>query len=103
VAAVAGLAIVSTAIAWPILFRVNRDVGPLATSTVTFLNPVFGTLWGALFLAETVSPTFLVGSLLVFASLALILNIRPLAMLRATVRATLRQPTVAVVPAESDE
>ncbi len=44
VAAVAGLAIVSTAIAWPILFRVNRDVGPLATSTVTFLNPVFGTL-----------------------------------------------------------
>ncbi len=73
--AVAGLGILSTAIAWPILFRLNRDVGPMATSSVTFLNPVFGTLWGALFLAEAVSPTFLAGALLVAASLVLIFDL----------------------------
>jgi drug/metabolite transporter (DMT)-like permease len=92
--AIAGLGLFSTAIAWPILFRLNRDVGPMATSTVTFLNPVFGTLWGALFLAEAISPTFLVGALLVFASLLLIFEL-PLPAL-------LRRPA-AVVPAEADE
>ena len=62
IVAILGLGIFSTAIAWPILFRVNREVGPMATSTVTFLNPVFGALWGALFLAESISPTFLLGA-----------------------------------------
>lgn len=84
VVAMLGIGLLSTAIAWPLLFRLNRDVGPLATSTVTFLNPVFGTLWGALFLAETVSPGFLAGAALVFVSLALILGLRLPA--RATAR-----------------
>jgi drug/metabolite transporter (DMT)-like permease len=97
--AVAGLAILSTAIAWPLLFRVNRDVGPLATSTVTFLNPIFGTLWGALFLAETVSPAFLVGSVLVFVSLALVLDLRP----RDRLRQAWRRPAMAAAPAEPEE
>jgi drug/metabolite transporter (DMT)-like permease len=76
VLAILGLGLFSTAIAWPILFRLNQQVGPMATSTVTFLNPVFGTLWGALFLAEPVSPAFLAGALLVFASLLLIFDVR---------------------------
>lgn len=84
VIAMLGIAVLSTAIAWPILFRLNRDVGPMATSTVTFLNPVFGNLWGALFLAEAISPTLLLGSLLVFTSLGLILDVRPLALVRST-------------------
>jgi drug/metabolite transporter (DMT)-like permease len=87
--AVLGIAIVSTAIAWPVLFRLNQTVGPLATSTVTFLNPVFGVLWGTLFLSEVVSPTLLAGSALVFISLALILGVR----VPATVRARIRLPT----------
>ena len=98
--AMVGIAIVSTAIAWPILFRLNRDVGPMATTTVTFLNPVFGTIWGAIFLAETISPTFLAGAVLVFAALALIFDIRPLALLRATIRPT---APVATVAAEADD
>jgi len=76
VAAVVAIAIVSTAIAWPLLFRLVRTVGPLATSTVPFLNPIFGVLWGALFLAEAISPSLLGGSVLLFISLALILDLK---------------------------
>ncbi|MEO8462902.1 MAG: DMT family transporter, partial [Chloroflexota bacterium] len=75
--AILGIAILSTAIAWPLLFRLNRQVGPLATSTVPFLNPIFGVLWGALFLSEAVTPSLLGGGLLVFIALALILDVRP--------------------------
>jgi drug/metabolite transporter (DMT)-like permease len=74
--AIVGIAIFPTAIAWPVLFGLNRDVGPMATSTVTFLNPIFGVLWGALFLGETVSPTLIGGTLMVFVALALILDAR---------------------------
>jgi drug/metabolite transporter (DMT)-like permease len=74
--AIAGIAIFPTAIAWPVLFGLNRAVGPMATSTVTFLNPIFGVLWGAIFLGETVSPTLIGGTLLVFVALALILDVR---------------------------
>ncbi len=76
-AAVFGIAIVSTAIAWPLLFRLNRQVGPLVTSTIPFLNPIFGVLWGALFLHEAVTPTLIGGGALVFVALALILDVRP--------------------------
>ncbi|TAL05688.1 MAG: DMT family transporter [Chloroflexota bacterium] len=76
-AAIFGIAIVSTAIAWPLLFSLNRQVGPLATSTIPFLNPIFGVLWGALFLHEAVTPSLLGGGLLVFIALALILDVRP--------------------------
>lgn len=81
VVALLGLGILATAIAWPILFRLNLQVGPVATSTVTFLNPVFGTAWGALFLGETISPAFLGGAALVLLSLLLIFDVR-LAQLR---------------------
>lgn len=76
-AAVLGIAIVSTAIAWPLLFRLNRQVGPLVTSTIPFLNPIFGVLWGALFLHEAVTPTLIGGGALVFVALALILDVLP--------------------------
>jgi drug/metabolite transporter (DMT)-like permease len=95
VVALGGIALFSTAIAWPILFRLNRDVGPMATSTVTFLNPVFASLWGALFLAETISPTFVAGALLVFASLALIFRIR--------LPGVPRRAVAAAVPADVDD
>jgi drug/metabolite transporter (DMT)-like permease len=95
IVAIVGLGLFSTAIAWPILFRVNREVGPMATSTVTFLNPVFGTLWGALFLAEAISPTFLVGAALVFVSLMLIFDL-PLP-------SALRRSAGSVAPAKAEE
>ena len=98
VVAVLGISILSTAIAWPILFGLNRDVGPMATSTVTFLNPVFGVLWGALFLSESISPTFLLGSVLVFLSLMLILGIRPVELIRGALGP--KAPTTVTVEAD---
>lgn len=97
--ALLGIGVLSTAIAWPLLFRLNREVGPMATSTVTFLNPVFGALWGALFLGEAISPTFLVGAVLVFVSLALILNVNPVSAIQRAIRPR-PAPTV---PVEADD
>ena len=94
VVAMVGIALFSTAIAWPILFGLNRDVGPMATSTVTFLNPVFGSLWGALFLAETISPTFLPGRPLVFV---------PGPHLRGQLPVPRRRTVAVAVPAEAEE
>ena len=83
VGAVLGIATFSTAIAMPTLYRLNREVGALGASTVTFLNPIFGVGWGVALLGETLSPTMLLGAALVFVALATILQVRPAAILAA--------------------
>ena len=50
--AVAVLAIICTAIAYLLYFRLIANVGPTKTMTVTFLAPVFGVLWGVLLLGR---------------------------------------------------
>src|SRR5690349_2283036 len=52
VANVLALAIGSTAIAYLIYFKLIADIGPQRALTVTFLVPLFGVLWAALFLGE---------------------------------------------------
>jgi drug/metabolite transporter (DMT)-like permease len=76
VANVVALAIASTAIAYLIYFRLIADVGPARALMVTFLIPLFGVLWGALFLGEAVTPNMLEGGVLILAGLALALNLR---------------------------
>jgi drug/metabolite transporter (DMT)-like permease len=56
------LAVFCTALAYILYFRLLRELGPSKTITVTFLIPVFGMAWGALFLDETVSLQMLVAS-----------------------------------------
>jgi len=58
---VLGISLVCSAAAYLIYFRLLADVGPTRTLTVAFLIPVFGTLWGALFLNETVGMSTLAG------------------------------------------
>jgi drug/metabolite transporter (DMT)-like permease len=67
VANVVGLAVGSTAIAYLIYFKLIADVGPQRALTVTFLIPLFGILWGALFLGEPLTSNLLVGGALVVA------------------------------------
>lgn len=67
VANVVGLAVGSTAIAYLIYFKLIADVGPQRALTVTFLIPLFGVLWGALFLGEPLTRSLLLGGALVVA------------------------------------
>jgi drug/metabolite transporter (DMT)-like permease len=75
--AMLALATFSTALAWPLMFRLVGAIGPTASSTVTFLAPAFGIGWGALILGEPIGPSLLIGAVLVLLSVALIVGIRP--------------------------
>jgi len=59
--AIAMLAFASTGIAYLMYFRLIANIGPANAIAVTFLVPPFAVLWGALFLAEAVTPTMIVG------------------------------------------
>lgn len=69
--AVGALAIVCTGAAYLLFFRLIKDVGPMRALSVTFLIPVFGVLWGALFLGEAVGWSKLFGGALVLCGTAL--------------------------------
>lgn len=74
VANVLALAIASTAIAYLIYFKLIADAGPQRALTVTFLIPLFGVLWGALFLGEPVTASLLGGGVLIVAGVAVALR-----------------------------
>ncbi|MBC3933888.1 DMT family transporter [Undibacterium rugosum] len=46
------LALLCSAIAYLLYFRLIHDIGPTKALTVTFLIPLFALLWGAIFLSE---------------------------------------------------
>jgi len=52
--ALAGLGLLCSGFAFLIYFNLVKALGPASTLTVTFLIPVFATLWGALFLHEQI-------------------------------------------------
>lgn len=52
---VLALAVASTAIGYLLYFKLITNIGPARALTVTFLIPLFGVLWGVLFLEEKVS------------------------------------------------
>jgi len=66
------LGVLCTGIAYLLYFALVRDIGATPTLTVTFLIPVFGVSWGALFLGETVGWHTLAGALTVLCGTALV-------------------------------
>jgi drug/metabolite transporter (DMT)-like permease len=76
IANVVALALVSTAVAYLIYFRLIADAGPARALTVTFLIPLFGVLWGRLFLGEALSPDLVTGGVLIVAGTAITLRAR---------------------------
>jgi len=60
-----GLALLASGVAFVLYFRLIADVGATRALTVTYLIPLFGVLWGWLFLGEAVTPAMLGGGLLV--------------------------------------
>jgi len=65
IANVLALAIASTAFAYLLYFRLIATVGPARALTVTFLIPLFGVLWGWLFLDEALTRNALSGCALI--------------------------------------
>lgn len=59
--AVVFLAVACTGVAYVLYFRLIANVGPARAIAVTFLIPVFGMLWGAIFLGEVVTGNMVAG------------------------------------------
>lgn len=76
----AGLALLSTAVAFLLLFQILSRAGATATTTVTFIIPVFAMLFGALVLDEKVTLRIGLGMLLVFVGAALSTKLLPRAV-----------------------
>lgn len=72
---VLGLAVISTAVAFILYYRLIADVGPVKAITVTLLVPIFGMIWGVLFLGEPVTPGRIAGCAIILAGCALILGL----------------------------
>jgi drug/metabolite transporter (DMT)-like permease len=77
VAAVLALALLCSSVAYVLYFRLMADLGPTRTMTVTFLIPVFGMLWGVLFLGESVTGPMLAGAALIVVGTGLIMRGAP--------------------------
>ncbi|MDX1676649.1 DMT family transporter [Arsukibacterium sp.] len=60
--AVLALGVVCTGVAYLLYFRLVQDLGATPTLTVTFLIPVFGVIWGHLFLQEAIGWHTLAGA-----------------------------------------
>lgn len=71
VAAVVALALLSTACAYLLYFRLIQNVGSTKALTVGYLIPVFAVFWGALLLAEPVTRSTAVGGSLVLLGTAI--------------------------------
>jgi drug/metabolite transporter (DMT)-like permease len=70
--ALLGLAALCTSAAYILYFHLIARIGPVRTNSVTYLIPVFGLLWGALFLGEPMAPGILLGLGIILSSVLLV-------------------------------
>jgi drug/metabolite transporter (DMT)-like permease len=80
--AVLALGIVCTGMAFLLYFRLVHNIGATSTLTVTFLIPVFGILWGHLFLHEVITLAMILGSGFVILGTSLVTGFNPAVLLR---------------------
>lgn len=99
IAAVVALAIGSTSLAYLLYFRLIEEVGVNSTLTVTYLVPVFGVVWAALFRDETITPGMVLGGLLVAAGVALVTRGAPARTPQPPPEPAPPAPTAATSPA----
>lgn len=68
------LGLLSSAVGYAIFYQLVTTVGATAALSVTFLVPVFGLLWGALFLRETITLSLVLGLAVILTGLYLLLG-----------------------------
>jgi drug/metabolite transporter (DMT)-like permease len=74
VACVVVLGLLCGAVAYLLYFRLVADLGATGALTVTYLIPVFGVLWGALFLGEPLTLPMIAGGVLVLLGTVFVLR-----------------------------
>ena len=65
------LALLCTALAYLIYFRLIARLGPTRAISVTFVIPLFGVLWGAVFIGESVTPVMVAAGAVILLGTAL--------------------------------
>ena len=70
-ACVAALGVVCTGFAYVLFFRLVERVGAAYAASVTFLIPIFGMIWGAVFLGEPITSVMIAGCAIVLFGTAL--------------------------------
>jgi len=81
--AVLALGVLCSGIAYLLYFRLIDEIGPTSALTVTFLSPLFGILWGAVFLGETIAWYTIAGAAIVLLGTALVTGLLPRRIARA--------------------
>lgn len=76
-AAVIALGVICSGVAYLLYFRLIDEIGAVSALTVTFLIPLFGVLFGHVFLDEAVGWHTLVGSAIVILGTALVTDFNP--------------------------
>jgi drug/metabolite transporter (DMT)-like permease len=69
--AVFALGIGGTGVAYPLYFRLIRNVGPTRAISVTYLVPAFGMVWGAIFLREAITLPMIIGAIVILLGIGL--------------------------------
>jgi drug/metabolite transporter (DMT)-like permease len=72
IACLLALALASTGIAYLLYFRLLAELGATGGMTVIYVVPVFGVLWGALFLGEAIHLSTILGGAVILLSVWLI-------------------------------
>lgn len=67
-----GFGALCSGVAYTLYFDLFQRLGPTKTQAVTFLIPIFGVLWGVVFLGETPTLSFAVGSVVILGGTGLI-------------------------------
>jgi drug/metabolite transporter (DMT)-like permease len=70
--AMLALGLLCTSFAYLLYFHLITESGPVRTSSVTFLIPIFGILWSAIFLDEEIRLVMLLGLGLILGSVTLV-------------------------------
>lgn len=70
-AAVGALGAICTGLAYLLYYRLIARIGAGRTSTVTYMIPVFGVLWGWLLLDEPITPLMVLSTFVILSSVAL--------------------------------